>query len=81
MSRLGSSVSLVGNGIWYAFATRMVGNAASINMRPQSALYTVLPVNIICRIALPANTSRGALAVFSLPLNVQYYKGSSFACV
>ena len=81
VSRLGSYVSVDGNGIWYAFATRMVGNAASINMRPQSALYTVLPVNIICRIALPANTSRGALAVLSLLLNVQYYKGSSFACV
>ena len=58
VSRLGSFVFFVGNGIRYIFATRMVINAAYMNTWPQSAQEIVLPLNI-CRIAKPANaTSR-----------------------
>ena len=46
VSRLGSSVSLVVSGIWYAFATRMVFNAASIYMWWRSAMEIALAVNI-----------------------------------
>ena len=75
------TVSLVSNGIWYAvFVTRMGNNAVSINMWPQTALDILLPVTIVCQVALPAKTSRGVLAVLNLPLNFQCYKGSSFAC-
>ena len=72
VSRLGSYVSLVGNGIWYAFATRMVINAASINMWPPTALEIVFPVNIkSCRIA---NTSLRSSCSHEPIIECRYYK-------
>ena len=79
VSRLGSSVSLVGNGMWYVFATKWCSmqhlptcGHELLWKQPCQSTY----VGQHCQRTL----LQEVIAVLSLPLNPRCYTGSSFAC-